>query len=69
MTTTECIILIACDQATNKEYGGLDISVSNVVFVHGSIDPWHAMGITQSNRTKSPAIFIEGENKLLTMIF
>ena len=49
------------DQATNTEYGGLDIAVTNVVFVHGSIDPWHAMGIIQSNRTKSPAIYIEGE--------
>merc|ERR1712172_223130 len=47
-------------QATNTEYGGLDIAISNVVFVHGSIDPWHAMGIIQSNRTKSPAIYIEG---------
>ena len=50
-------------QATNTEYGGLDIRVSNVVFVHGSIDPWHAMGIIQSNITKSPAIYIEGEIK------
>ena len=50
-------------QATNTEYGGLDIRVSNVVFVHGSIDPWHAMGIIQSNRTKSPAIYIEGDIK------
>ena len=56
----KCHILTRTDQATNTEYGGLDIAVSNVVFVHGSIDPWHAMGIIQSNRTKSPAIYIEG---------
>ena len=55
-------------QATNTEYGGLDIRVSNVVFVHGSIDPWHAMGIIQSNRTKSPAIYIQGEIKLKIML-
>jgi len=47
-------------RATNVEYGGLDIQVSNVVFVHGSIDPWHAMGKIQSDNTNSPAIFIEG---------
>ena len=52
-------------QATNTEYGGLDIAVSNVVFVHGSIDPWHAMGVIQSNRTEAPAIYIEGEIKIL----
>ena len=57
-------ILTKVYQATNTEYGGLDIAVSNVVFVHGSIDPWHAMGIIQSNRTKSPAIYIEGEIQL-----
>ena len=56
------------DQATNTEYGGLDIAVTNVVFVHGSIDPWHAMGIIQSNRTKSPAIYIEGEIQAKNLI-
>jgi len=46
--------------ATNAEYGGRDISVESVVFVHGSIDPWHAMGIVQSDREAAPAIYIEG---------
>ena len=32
---------------TNMMYGAKGIQVSNVVFVHGSIDPWHAMGITK----------------------
>jgi len=45
---------------TNKEYGGLDISVTNVVFVHGSIDPWHAVGIVKTKTEKSPAILIPG---------
>merc|ERR1711970_944639 len=31
--------------ASNIEYGGYEPSVNNVVFVHGSIDPWHAMGV------------------------
>ncbi|XP_023327712.1 putative serine protease F56F10.1 [Eurytemora carolleeae] len=45
---------------TNTYYGGLDIEVTNVVFVHGSIDPWHAMGITKTNKSGMEAIFIEG---------
>ena len=45
---------------TNSEYGGVDMKVTNVVFVHGSIDPWHAMGITQDAPAKSSTIFIEG---------
>ncbi|XP_044268918.1 putative serine protease K12H4.7 [Tribolium madens] len=45
---------------TNTYYGGLDIEVSNVVFVHGSIDPWHALGITKTIDENAPAIYIEG---------
>ncbi|CAH1366832.1 hypothetical protein MTP99_008111 [Tenebrio molitor] len=45
---------------TNTFYGGLDIEVSNVVFVHGSIDPWHALGITKTVDQGAPAIYIEG---------
>ena len=47
-------------KATNNEYGGLDLMVSNVVFVHGSIDPWHAVGITQNAPAETSAIFIHG---------
>lgn len=42
-------------------YGGFDLQVTNVVFVHGSIDPWHALGITKSNNPEAPAIYIEGK--------
>ncbi|XP_060534670.1 putative serine protease F56F10.1 [Cylas formicarius] len=45
---------------TNTIYGALDIEVSNVVFVHGSVDPWHALGITKSYNENAPAIFIKG---------
>lgn len=45
---------------TNNIYGDLDIEVSNVVFVHGSIDPWHALGITKTIEQNAPAIYIEG---------
>ena len=47
-------------QQTLQEYGGLDISVSNVVFVHGSLDPWHALGILEDKSPSSPAIVING---------
>ncbi len=47
---------------TNTMYGALDLpnTVSNVVFVHGSIDPWHALGVTKSSNPNAPAIFING---------
>jgi hypothetical protein len=35
-------------------YGGKDIHVNNVVFVHGSFDPWHALGVTKD---LSPGIY------------
>ncbi|XP_014215127.1 putative serine protease K12H4.7 [Copidosoma floridanum] len=47
---------------TNLIYGGLTLPevVSNVVFVHGSIDPWHALGIINSTLPNAPSIFIKG---------
>lgn len=45
---------------TNTYYGQLDVSVSRVVFVHGSVDPWHALGITSTEDNDSPAIYIQG---------
>lgn len=45
---------------TNTFYGAKDIEVSNVVFVHGYIDPWHALGITESSKPQAPAIYING---------
>ncbi|KAF2906004.1 hypothetical protein ILUMI_00171 [Ignelater luminosus] len=45
---------------TNRYYGGLDINVTNVVFVHGSIDPWHALGLTKTRNPKAPVIYIKG---------
>ncbi|XP_026730974.1 putative serine protease K12H4.7 [Trichoplusia ni] len=45
---------------TNNNYGALDIAVSRVVFVHGSVDPWHALGITKTQDNDAPAIYIRG---------
>ncbi|KAF2879874.1 hypothetical protein ILUMI_26304 [Ignelater luminosus] len=47
-------------ERTNILYGALDIEVTNVVFVHGSIDPWHALGITKTINQGAPAIYIKG---------
>ena len=47
---------IAC---TNENYGGKNISTSRVVFPNGSIDPWHALGITNMTGA-SYSIFITG---------
>lgn len=45
---------------TNNIYGGLDPETTNVLFVHGSIDPWHALGLTKTINKNMPAIFING---------
>lgn len=53
--------LEAAAERTNTLYGALDIETSNVVFVHGSIDPWHALGITKTLEQNAPAIYIKGK--------
>ncbi|XP_032679651.1 putative serine protease K12H4.7 [Odontomachus brunneus] len=45
---------------TNILYGALNLQVTNVVFAHGSVDPWHVLGITQSSNSQAPAIYIPG---------
>ncbi|TRY99904.1 hypothetical protein DNTS_004337 [Danionella cerebrum] len=47
-------------QQTNEEYGGYDIRSSRIVFPNGSIDPWHALGVTQDISPELPAVFIKG---------
>lgn len=44
---------------SNYLYGAKGIKVTNVVFVHGSFDPWHALGITEDNGMNK-AILIPG---------
>ncbi|XP_017137003.1 putative serine protease F56F10.1 [Drosophila miranda] len=45
---------------TNKHYGALKPETTNVLYVHGSIDPWHALGLVKSSNAATPTIFIEG---------
>ncbi|XP_065208213.1 putative serine protease K12H4.7 [Planococcus citri] len=47
---------------TNTFYGGFQINVGNIVFIHGSIDPWHAAGITRAEEPNAlyQTIYIKG---------
>ncbi|MBN3295719.1 YM67 protease, partial [Amia calva] len=47
-------------QQTNEYYGSYDIRSSRIVFPNGSIDPWHALGITKDISDDLPAVFING---------
>lgn len=50
---------------TNENYGSYNIRATRIVFPNGSIDPWHALGITSSISDDLPAIFIKGEGSTL----
>lgn len=52
--------LLAGISSTNTNYGGLHIAGTKIVFPNGSIDPWHALGITSDVSAEEQAIFIEG---------
>lgn len=47
-------------ERTNTNYGELRARTTNVIFVHGSIDPWHALGLTHSPHADMPTVYIEG---------
>ena len=53
--------------ATNAEYGGFTPDINNVVYVHGSVDPWHAMGVLEDLSESAPAIFIPGTSHCADM--
>lgn len=41
-------------------YGALNIKESYVIYVHGSVDPWHILGITHSRTENTVTIYING---------
>ncbi|XP_028171443.1 putative serine protease K12H4.7 [Ostrinia nubilalis] len=45
---------------TNNEYGGLDLSIARIAYVHGSVDPWHALGMTKYTDSAAPVVYIRG---------
>lgn len=48
---------------TNDIYGGFNPAVSNVYFTHGSLDPWHRMGVLNDLNKNSPSTVIPGISK------
>ncbi|XP_073843072.1 putative serine protease F56F10.1 [Musca autumnalis] len=52
--------LNAVISSTNAYYGGLKPTTTNVLYVHGSIDPWHALGLIKPINKNTPTIYIEG---------
>lgn len=47
-------------KSTNAFYGGKFVNATNIAFPNGSIDPWHALSITEDIGPTLKAIFIEG---------
>lgn len=50
-------------------YGGLNIKENRVIYVHGSVDPWHALGITHTKTKNNVAIYIEGNHYSLNNVY
>jgi hypothetical protein len=48
-----CIYVDFQVQWINQDYGGISIEGTNIVFPSGSIDPWHALGVTNETTTLS----------------
>ncbi|XP_030756791.1 putative serine protease K12H4.7 [Sitophilus oryzae] len=56
----ESLITAGINQV-NTRYGATNIKASNVVYVHGSMDPWHVLGkLEDDNEVGSKAIVIQG---------
>ncbi|KAM9249321.1 putative serine protease K12H4.7 [Dugong dugon] len=53
--------LVQSVMATNRYYGGFNVSGSKIIFSNGSNDPWYPMGITKDISKDLPAVFIKGE--------
>lgn len=45
---------------TNIHYGELHPCTNNIIYVHGSLDPWHTLGLTNESNYQMPTIYIEG---------
>lgn len=47
----------------NTIYGGLNPSITNVLFVHGEYDPWRSAGVTSDLSSTAQAIVIAGASQ------
>ena len=45
---------------TDDLTGATNISGTNIIFPNGSIDPWHALGLTSTKTAARPAAYING---------
>lgn len=45
---------------TNMMYGAQSPMTTNVLYVHGTLDPWHVLGLYTSENPQTPTILIEG---------
>jgi len=45
---------------TNYVYGGKHPGSTNIIFINGSLDPWHSLGITKTLSDSLQAIYIQG---------
>jgi len=43
---------------TRDNYGGYNVSGSNIVFPNGAVDPWHALGVTEDINPSLTAVFM-----------
>lgn len=56
-SVTKPVIEASIDK-TNAKYGALNPRVTNVYFTHGSIDPWSAIGVQETQNEAAPAYVI-----------
>jgi hypothetical protein len=42
---------------TNTIYGGLNVNAVNVTFVHGSLDPWHPLGVDAGSTFDAASVY------------
>lgn len=55
-------------ERTNVVYGALSSAVDRVIYTHGTIDPWHAIGLLEEINTESPVIVVKGKYNYSTYI-
>ena len=60
-------MLVKAVLETNIGYGGKSPDVDNVVFVHGSVDPWHPMGVLEDLSEVAISIYINGSSHCADM--
>lgn len=50
-------------------YGGFNPAVTHVYFTHGSLDPWHRMGVLSDLNEHSQSTIIPGNRFILNVFY